>query len=313
MSGPRAWWRGLDGRVRPLWRALLFFVVAGLATAASGMVTSLVVGWFVPGARVALAEEGHPRVALLLPIYGVTTAVLLLCSGIFLRWLDHCSWRTLGLWFHDRWTHELVGGAVAGTALMLAADGGLVLTGRIVYHGVADHAGGPFMSALAVTLFLFFPAATEELLFRGYLFQRLVDAIGAALATSILGLFFAIAHLGNPAATPLSAANTALVSVLMSVAYLKTKGLWLPIGLHWSWNAVMGALLSLPVSGRRAADPLFHVEISGPAWLTGGHYGPEGGIVVTIVCTAAIAALWYAPLLTPSQAMQKVLSGGVAP
>ena len=54
--------------------------------------------------------------------------------------------------------------------------------------------------------------------------------------------------------------------------------LWLAIGLHFAWNFVQGPLLGFPVSGI-AAGGLQQVHDAGPAWLSGGAYGPEAGLV----------------------------------
>jgi len=82
-------------------------------------------------------------------------------------------------------------------------------------------------------------AVFEEVAFRGYAFQRMVDAAGPIVAAAVFSGLFGALHLSNPSATPLSTANTALAGVLFSLAYLKTRGLWLPIGLHWAWNFTM--------------------------------------------------------------------------
>jgi len=116
-----------------------------------------------------------------------------------------------------------------------------------------------------------------------------------------------MAHLGNPGSTALGTANTVLAGILLAVAYLKTKGLWLPTGLHWAWNYFLGPIFALPVSGGKFEPSLLQVAVSGPQWLTGGNYGPEASIVLTIVCTVAIVGLWKAPWISPSPAMQDVL------
>src|SRR2546430_16785770 len=108
-------------------------------------------------------------------------------------------------------------------------------------------------------------------------------------------------------ATPLSTANTTLAGVLFSLAYLKTRGLWLPIGLHWAWNFTMGPILSLPVSGMRFGPTLLRSQLTGAKWLTGGAYGPEGGAVTTVVCVAAIFWLARTQRFAPSPAMEEAL------
>jgi hypothetical protein len=147
----------------------------------------------------------------------------------------------------------------------------------------------------------------EEILFRGYGFQRLVEAVGQVGAVVLMSAFFGFVHIENPSVSVLSTVNTILAGILFSVAYLRTRALWLPITLHWAWNFFQGQVFSLPVSGLHMPHPLFDVRITGPSWLTGGAYGPEGGLVVTAVALAGI--LWMARTrrLAPSPAMQEVL------
>jgi hypothetical protein len=95
--------------------------------------------------------------------------------------------------------------------------------------------------------------------------------------------------------------------VLFSVAYLRTRALWLPLGLHWAWNFFQGEVFSLPVSGIRFAKPMLQVAAVGPAWFTGGDYGPEGGLAVTVVALAGIFWLARTRRLASSPAMREVL------
>ena len=160
---------------------------------------------------------------------------------------------------------------------------------------------------MKVAALLLFAAANEELLFRGYAFQRLAASVGALWAVLITSALFGAGHLLNPSATPLSTANTVLAGVLLSLAYLKTRALWLPIGLHWAWNFTMGPILGLPVSGLNISPTLFRSEAAGPTWLAGGVYGPEGGLILTLVCLAATLWLARSRKIAPSPAMKEVL------
>ena len=80
----------------------------------------------------------------------------------------------------------------------------------------------------------------EELMFRGYPFQRLVEAIGAGGAIVVFSVLFGVVHLMNPGANPWGLLNTVVIGVVLSVAYLRTRALWLPWGIHFAWNATLG-------------------------------------------------------------------------
>jgi len=114
---------------------------------------------------------------------------------------------------------------------------------------------------------------------------------------------FAAVHLANPNVVPgFTFVNTALAGVWLAIAYLRTRSLWLPFGLHWSWNWTQASLLGLPVSGinRVAPTPVLHAFNAGPDWLTGGAYGIEGGAACTIALLASTLVVWRTNLIARS-------------
>jgi uncharacterized protein len=125
----------------------------------------------------------------------------------------------------------------------------------------------------------------EEILFRGYIFQRLVEGTGKIFAIICLSLLFGFAHYLNPNINILSLLNIVLAGVFFSIAYLKTNSLWLPISLHFSWNIVEGMVYGFLVSGRVVFKSYIFFNSTGPEWFTGGDFGPEGGILATILIT----------------------------
>lgn len=131
----------------------------------------------------------------------------------------------------------------------------------------------------------------EELLFRGYLFQTLMQAVTFLPAVVVMAVLFVFAHVWNPHVTLLGLVNVALAAVWLSFAYLKTRSLWLPIGLHCSWNFTQTVIFSFPTSGIESdGHSLASLVQSGPEAITGGAFGPEGGVLATlslVVCT------WY--------------------
>jgi membrane protease YdiL (CAAX protease family) len=139
-------------------------------------------------------------------------------------------------------------------------------------------------------------AMAEEVMFRGYPFQRLTEAVGAIGATVLLSVMFAALHLSNPHAALWSWGflNTAAVGVVLAVAYLRTRSLWLPWGIHFAWNFALGVGLGLPVSGLTQFAVVVEGEASGPEWLTGGSYGLEAsatGFAAILLGLAAVVLL----------------------
>jgi membrane protease YdiL (CAAX protease family) len=292
-----------DHRLRPIWRALLYAIAAVVVILLSGIVAGMIVAVVRPAAAAELTTGNLPPHWFLAMQYALMNAGLLALAWVFFRGLDQRDWRGLGLWFYSGWVRESAVGLAIGAALIVVVAGTLGSGGWVSF---ATRAAPP-AGSLALTLVMLLLAATfEEVLLRGYVFQRLVDSTGALGAVLITSVLFGALHIPNPSATPLSTANTVLAGVLLAVAYLKTRGLWLPIGLHFAWNSLMGPVLGLPVSGINMGG-LFSTATAGPAWISGGAYGPEGGVVLTVAATAAAAWLWRARAISPSPAMQEVL------
>ncbi len=161
-------------------------------------------------------------------------------------------------------------------------------------------------------LVLLVAALAEEVAFRGYPFQRLIEAMGPVPATLVLSAIFAAVHLGNPDSTLASALVTVLAGWLFAIAYLRTRALWLPWGLHFAWNASMGILFGLPVSGLRAFSPIVTATAHGPFWLTGDGYGPEGSLITVIVMLGSLGVLtWVTSDFAFEYAQPVVIPGGI--
>jgi membrane protease YdiL (CAAX protease family) len=143
---------------------------------------------------------------------------------------------------------------------------------------------------------LLFGAAGEEILFRGYAFQLLIEKAGAWATILPVGVLFGLAHSGNPSATWLAVLNTTLWGVLFGYAFLRSRDLWLPIGLHYGWNLV------LPLFGANLSGLTIEITRYGYKWdlgtlWSGGSYGPEGGILTTIFVCGLFAVLHRVPIV----------------
>lgn len=185
--------------------------------------------------------------------------------------------RGLGLGWDRGAGRDLVAGvAIAGFAMIgiFVIEAGL---GAITTSGFRQQSpgelGGWLLGKAAASV-------KEEVLMRGLLLSGLVLALRGRRALAILlsAIAFGCIHLSNPGATPLSVLGNTLGGVIYGLAFLLAGSLWLAIGLHFAWNFVQGPLLGFPVSGM-AAGGLQQVHDAGPAWLSGGAYGPEAGLV----------------------------------
>ncbi|MFQ5778138.1 MAG: lysostaphin resistance A-like protein [Terriglobia bacterium] len=286
-----------DGRLRASWRFGLFIPGFGL----------LAVGLLAPLGFLLGAPNPSDGIGAKFMVFGVAGAVAAALAAYFLlRWVDRQSFRTLGLWFYESWGRELGLGLAGGLVMLTVVVALLWALGLVAFR--PGTLGVPGMLRGAVLyLLVFLPAAAfEELLFRGYPFQRLVEGPGPFFAVFLLSALFGLVHLRNPSATALSTTNTVLIGILLALAYLKTRALWLPLGVHLAWNFFLGFVYSLPVSGLVLPEKMFAVDISGPAWLSGGNYGPEGSVITTGV--ALTATVWLARTkrlgVSPAQARE---------
>ena len=134
-------------------------------------------------------------------------------------------------------------------------------------------------------------ALTEEVAFRGYAFRRLIEATGPVAATILMSFLFGLGHILNPGATWTSTLVTMIAGILLSIAWLRTHGLWLGWGFHFAWNASMGLLFGLPISGITDFASVVQTRAFGHVWLTGGDYGPEAASFTVIVLLVGIVVL----------------------
>jgi hypothetical protein len=181
----------------------------------------------------------------------------------------------------------------AGTAaLMLSAP----LLARAGHLAPRQGAIPSWPSLIFYLVVLLFGAAGEEILFRGYAFQLLIERIGPWATVLPVGVLFGFAHSANPNATFLALINTMLWGILLGYAFLRSHDLWLPIGLHYGWNAVL-PLFGVNLSGLTIEVTRYGYQWDiGPLW-SGGAYGPEGGILTTIFVTGLFFLLRRAPIV----------------
>jgi hypothetical protein len=182
-------------------------------------------------------------------------------------------------------------GIVAGAALMslvvaIASVGGS-------YHILGCCSTTDLTSDLFIAALM--PGFMEELFFRGILFRWIEEFGGSWVALATTSALFGLVHILNPNATWFSSFAIAVeAGILLGGAYMLTRSLWMPMGLHASWNFTQGYIFDVPVSGH-AENGLVEAKLSGPALLSGGGFGLEASVIALIVCTAAgVAFVWLA-------------------
>ena len=295
-----------NGRLRSGFR-LVIFVAAFLFIATALMATI--------GLAYALLHGRLPRIPheafLQNLIYRVAMLVAGLGAGyLCTRFLEGLPWRALGLSLHEKWFQQLVVGSAIGIASLVLAAGIAAAGGGLVFAVNNVDSRSHVIQSVIASGFLFIVAAlAEEAIFRGYPLQTLTRAHWAWLGVFLTSVPFGIVHLSNPNVVPgVTFANTALAGIWLGVAYLRTRSLWFPLGVHWAWNWAMGSLFGIPVSGGYFGAPLLKAQDVGPAWLTGGSYGLEGGIACTIALIASTLVIWRTGFVEATPEMLKLTS-----
>ena len=211
-----------------------------------------------------------------------------LATWIVGRLLKKYSWSALG-WRRPAVVPWLRGIALGALMASLAIGLAVVLDGARV-HVTADWSLWPRV-ALPLTIGLIFAALGEELGFRGFPLRRFSDAFGVLPAMLLLALLFGLLHAKNPNATVFSTVNVALAAIWLSIAFFSAGGMALAWGAHFGWNAGLAILFDAPVSGYAFQVPVVEYTAGSHAWVDGGTFGPEGGLVATIALFAGTAYL----------------------
>lgn len=271
------------------WKAIgwtVAFMLLGMS--ASGATMAL---WAL--ARYGSVADGLTRILAPGPEQILVAGTSQLFGFAFATWA--IGFRALRLRRWDlRWAPARIGlrGWAIGLAIGAAAAG-LALLGSVLVaqsHWSPDDGGlKDYIAQVVKTFVVLAPAAlSEEIMFRGLPLVLIATALGRGTALVLVaGLVFALFHGLNPEVTPLGLGNIALAGVFLGVAFYAPGGLWTAFGAHLGWNGTLAAL-DAPVSGLPFDIPLLDYCAGVPVWLSGGRFGPEGGLLATVTITVAL-------------------------
>jgi len=267
-------------RIRSGWWIAIFIIVL------AGLLFPLVLGAHDTGAGVPVWQQAL-----------VLLAASLICQALRRKPLSDLIGKP-----DWQWPRQLVLGVIAGIALMAAPALLLAATGSVTwqFNPAWSDTMGPTLAVLAAA------ALTEELLFRGFMFQRFIDGIGEWGAQLVMAALFALTHSdalkGQGELGYLAGTNIFLASIMFGLAWVRTRSLAMPLGLHFAANVTQGPVLGFGVSGDDQPGLLTPHFSAAPDWLTGGTFGLEASVPGLLCVIALIAILWRLPAATPARA-----------
>lgn len=262
-----------EGRLRTGWRLLVVFFLVLLFALVFSIPFSVVLFQSASSSAVFFLVNGF-------------VGALTFTTSVYIarRWLDHRSFLDLGLRWHAQAAKDLVSGVIMAGLMMAAVYTLEWALGWLKFEAFAWQTQPVSRVFQATLLMLVAYALTgwgEELLFRGYIMQNLISGLNEYWGVVISAILFALVHLVNPNPSSNAVIGLILSGIFFAFAYLRTRLLWLPIGIHIGWNFFEGTVFGFPVSG---TSPFVLVQqtADGPEIVTGGAFGPEAGLVLLL-------------------------------
>jgi membrane protease YdiL (CAAX protease family) len=218
----------------------------------------------------------------------------LLATWIVLRSVEGKSWDLVGLGREAAAPKKIALGSLLGLLPIAIPSSILLLTGELKSISQPD---GSWWGASGISFANLLPAAFgEELLLRGYIFAVLREAVGTRWTLISTSVVFGLLHMANPGADAQSIVIVMMAGFFLGSIFLATRSLYAATAAHFLWNWFMAAVLHSPVSGIGVMTPDYRVIDSGPDWLTGGPWGPEGGFAAVAGMFVVLIYLHARPL-----------------
>jgi len=221
----------------------------------------------------------------------VDTMTIFIVIFILLKVLDNKGLKDIGFNSISENRFELLCGLILGAVSMTIVFILLLVSNNIVLSNSLIKPN--FSSSILIGIPLFILVAiSEETICRGYILNILNQMEKPWLSVVMSSAIFAVMHIANPNAKLVGILNIFLVGLLFSFMYIRTKSLWMPIGYHFTWNYFQGNIFGFPVSGQTQQSGIYIIKSIKENIFTGGAFGPEGGILTSIVIIAGMIFVW---------------------
>jgi len=271
-----------ERKLRAPWRLLIFLAVLFAALLLTSALESAIEGFEASRGYVPLVTN-----------WGIPLGVLI-ATAVLLKWVEGRGWSFVWLGKDSLESPRLISGAMFG----LAAIGipSIILLATHELSSVSAPAGSWTYAAIVSFANLLPAALGEELLLRGYVFAVLKEAVGWRWTLISTSIVFGLLHVPNPGSDAQAIAVVMLAGFFLGAILLATRSLYAATLAHFAWNWFMAAGLHTAVSGIPVLNPGYQVIDSGPDWLTGGGWGPEGGFAAAVGMFVVLIYLFARPL-----------------
>ena len=243
-------------------------------------------------------------------ILSVIASLFAVTISVFLarKVLDRRSIVSLGLKTDLRALWDLLVGIGIAAAMMAFIYALEWAFGWLSFEGFAwqnQSMDAVLIGTLEMLLIFVLVGWEEELLSRGYHLQNLASGINLPWGVILSSLIFALMHLGNPNVSVMAVLGLIAAGFFLAFGYLRTRQLWLPIGLHIGWNFFEGTVFGFQVSGLDIYR-LIEQTVQGPQIFTGGEFGPEAGLVLIPGLALGVALIYvYSGIRNPRTRISK--------
>jgi membrane protease YdiL (CAAX protease family) len=277
-----------EPRLRAGWRLLIHGLLLIFLTMIMAFI--IFIGLSIIGVPLSASTEGLPKLVELL----ISLPSILLATVIARTVIDHRTIQSLGFNLNRQMLLDLTIGFFIPflmIGLIFLAEWG---AGWLKFEGASWQVAPSteWISNVLGSLGYFIVIGfQEELIFRGYQLQNLIDGLDLPKGVILSSIFFAFAHLFNPHTSIMSTVGLFASGLFLTFGWIRTRQLWLSIGLHIGWNFFEGPIFSFPVSGTDTFHILSHT-VSGPTTLTGGAFGPEAGLILFPALAVGFGLIW---------------------
>ncbi|MCC6477179.1 CPBP family intramembrane metalloprotease [bacterium] len=202
-----------------------------------------------------------------------------------------------------RMAAHLLLGSLIGAALLTGIVTVLFLYGAV---RIGSCAGLGVEQFLWAALAMFFNTFGQEIMLRGYAQRLLQRNFGPAISIIVAAVIFVLMHWTLlKLESFLLLLNLFGAGIVIGIAFVRSGSIWLPVGMHFGWNTLQGPILGLPVTGINLWSQADVLRLSGSPAVTGGSFGPEGGMVASMFIFVAawfLMRVWPAHRLLETQA-----------